>query len=212
MILFFGAPGVGKGTQAKIVSSKLNLPHISTGDILREAITKKSWLGIKAKETMNRGELVPDDIMTHLIDDVLKDPKCKNGFILDGYPRSVHQAEVLQTIVDVISDDPLIVISLVADVDIIVDRLSQRRMCKACGNIVNLNFLKNSLKCPSCGSIDTFIKRKDDEEDVIKNRLEIFEKTTSPVLHYYKEHDNIYEIDATLPVNEITKKILEIVT
>ncbi|MCB9207539.1 MAG: adenylate kinase [Ignavibacteriales bacterium] len=212
MILFFGAPGVGKGTQAKIVSSKLNLPHISTGDILREAITKKSWLGVKAKETMNRGELVPDDIMTHLIHDVLKDPKCKNGFILDGYPRSVHQAEVLQTIIDVISDDPLIVISLVADVDIIVDRLSQRRMCKACGNIVNLNFLKNSLKCPSCGSIDTFIKRKDDEEDVIKNRLEIFEKTTSPVLNYYKENDNVYEIDATLPVNDITKKILKIVT
>lgn len=209
-IVLFGAPGVGKGTQAKIVSTKLNIAHISTGDILRTAMKEKTELGLKAKLTMDKGELVPDDIMVELIGVILRAKQCKEGFILDGFPRTIHQAKILQPIVDEIFNAPLSIITLDADDQIIVDRLTQRRMCSECSNIINLNFLNNSNKCPSCGSIDSFIKRKDDEADVIKNRLDIFHKTTKPVLEYYKNHGIVHSIDATLRVDEITNKILEV--
>jgi adenylate kinase len=207
MLVFFGAPGVGKGTQAKIISSKLHIPHISTGDILRTAINKKTDLGLKAKVLMDEGELVPDEIMVELVRNVLKGDQCKNGFILDGFPRTLHQAEMLQPIVEELFNEPLIIITLDADDQVIVDRLAQRRMCKTCGSIVNLNFLKNSQKCPSCGSDNSFIKRKDDEVDVIKNRLDIFHRTTKPVLEFYKDHAVNHHIDGTLSVKDITKEI-----
>lgn len=207
LLVFFGAPGVGKGTQAKIISSKLHIPHISTGDILRNAIKKKTELGLKAKVLMDKGELVPDEIMLELVKEVLKSDNCKNGFILDGFPRTVDQAEKFQPIVEELFNEPLILITLDADDQVIIDRLAQRRMCKICNSIVNLNFLKNADKCPTCGSVNSFIKRKDDEIDVIKNRLEIFHKTTKPVLDFYKNYAVTYHIDGTLPVNDITQEI-----
>lgn len=209
LVVLFGAPGVGKGTQAKIVSKKLNIAHISTGDILRSAIRDKTELGMKAKITMDKGELVPDEIMVELIHSVLNSKKCKSGFILDGFPRTVHQAKILQPIIDDLFKSPLIIITLDADDQIIVDRLTQRRMCSECGSIINLNFLSNSKICPSCGAKNSFIKRKDDEAEVILNRLHIFHNTTLPVLKYYKEHGTVHSIDATLRVDEITNKILE---
>ncbi len=212
MLVFFGAPGVGKGTQAKIISTKLQLPHISTGDILREAISKKTDLGLLAKGIMDKGELISDEIMAGLVESVLKNDKCKKGFILDGFPRTLNQAKILQPIIESISHEKLVLISLDADDDIIVNRLAQRRMCSTCGSIVNLNFLTDQTRCPTCGSKNSFIKRKDDEVDVIKNRLNIFHKTTEPVLNYYKNHAIIYNIDATLTVEEITEKILEAIT
>ncbi len=211
LIVLFGAPGVGKGTQAKIISTKLNIAHISTGDILRTAIREKTELGLKAKGTMDKGELVPDEIMVELIQAVLSSEQCKEGFVLDGFPRTIHQAEILQPIVDKLFHDPLRIITLDAEDQIIIDRLTQRRMCSECGGIINLNFISDPTKCPSCGSKNSFIKRKDDEADVIKNRLDIFHRTTKPVLDYYKKHGIVYSIDATLPVNDITEKILEVI-
>jgi len=211
-IIFFGAPGVGKGTQAKIISAKLHIPHISTGDILRNAIRNKTELGVKIKECMERGELISDEIMVELVSNVLKDNKCKDGFILDGFPRTLHQAKMLQPIIEELFNDQIAVITLIADDQIIIDRLAQRRMCNTCGSIVNLNFLNDSSKCPTCGSINSFIKRKDDEAEVIKNRLEIFHKTTKPVLDFYKEHAVIFPIEGTLSVEEVTTKILEVLT
>ncbi|MCW8848933.1 MAG: adenylate kinase [Melioribacteraceae bacterium] len=210
MIVLFGAPGVGKGTQAKIISKRLNIAHISTGDILRIAIREKTELGLKAKTTMDKGELVPDEIMVELIHDVLGSEKCKDGFILDGFPRTLHQAKILQPIIDKLFNSQLIIITLDGDDQVIVDRLTQRRMCQECGNIINLNFISDPKKCPSCGSKDSFIKRKDDEAEVIKNRLNIFHKTTMPVLEYYKKYGKVHSIDATLKVHEITNKILEV--
>lgn len=212
MLVFFGAPGVGKGTQAKIISYKLHIPHISTGDILRNAIKKKTELGLAAKEIMDKGELVSDEIMAGLVEDVLKSDKCKKGFILDGFPRTLNQAKILQPIIEGISSEKLVLISLVAEDEIIVNRLAQRRMCSTCGSIVNLNFIKDPIHCPTCGSENSFVKRKDDEVEVIKNRLNIFHETTKPVLEYYKDHAIIYSIDGTLSVEEITKKILEVIT
>lgn len=211
MLIFFGAPGVGKGTQAKIISSKLNIPHISTGDILREAICKKNKLGLEAKKFTDKGELVPDEIMVELVENVLRDEKCKEGFILDGFPRTVHQAEILQPIVENISNEKIIIISLEADDEIIIDRLTQRRTCKECNGIVNLNLLEDDSICPICGSKNSFIKRKDDEVDVIKNRLLVFHKATSPVLDFFEKHDFVFKIDGTLSVEEITNKIMEVI-
>ncbi len=211
MIIFFGAPGAGKGTQAKIISKKLNIPHISTGDILRDAIRKKTDLGMAAKDIMDKGNLVPDELMGELIARVLLDKKCSKGFILDGFPRTLNQAKILQPILTHISKSKPIIINLKIDDEVIIKRLSQRRECSACGNIVNLNYLSNKNKCPVCGSVNTFIKRKDDEESVIKNRLAVFHKATEPVLDFYKEHVNIFNIDATLTVEEITKQIIDVV-
>jgi adenylate kinase len=211
MLLFFGAPGVGKGTQAKIISAKLHIAHISTGDILRTAISKKTELGLKAKDKMDRGELVSDETMVKLVHNVLKAKSRSEGFILDGFPRTLNQAKILQPIVDELFDDPLLIISLDADTQVIIDRLAQRRMCNTCSGIINLNFLANPKKCPSCGSVNSFIKRKDDEVDVIKNRLDIFHKTTKPVLEFYKDHAVIHSIDGTLPVDKITTKILDVI-
>jgi adenylate kinase len=210
MIVLFGAPGVGKGTQAKIVSKKLNIAHISTGDILRTAIREKTALGLKAKVTMDKGELVPDEIMIELIHEVLGSEKCKAGFILDGFPRTLHQAKILQPIIEKLFKSSLIIITLDGDDQVIVDRLTQRRMCNECGNIINLNFISDPKKCPSCGTKNSFIKRKDDEAEVIKNRLNIFHKTTMPVLKYYEKLGAVHSIDATLRVHEITNKILEV--
>jgi adenylate kinase len=209
-ILFFGAPGVGKGTQAKIVSSKLHIPHISTGDILRTAISKKTELGIKAKAIMDKGELVSDEIMVELIRNVLQNKKCNKGFILDGFPRTLHQAIMLQPILEELKCEDLIIINIYADDEVIINRLAQRRMCKSCNSIVNLNFLENDSKCPSCGSKNSFIKRKDDDEEVIKNRLNIFHTTTRPVLDFYLKRATIHTIDGTLSVEDISKQILEL--
>ena len=211
MIVLFGAPGVGKGTQAKIISTKLNIAHISTGDILRTAMREKTELGMKAKVNMDKGELVPDEIMVELIQVVLSSEKCKAGFVLDGFPRTIHQAKILQPIVEKLFNAPLTIITLAADDQIIVDRLAQRRMCSQCSGIINLNFISDPQKCPSCGSKNSFIKRKDDEAEVIKNRLNIFHKTTKPVLAYYKKLGTVHSIDATLHVNDITTKILEVI-
>jgi len=208
-LIFFGAPGVGKGTQAKIISAKLHIPHISTGDILRNAIGKKTELGLKAKVKIDVGQLVPDDIMGELVENVLTNNKCKDGFILDGFPRTINQAKILQKIIDKNCKGPLTIFTLDADDHLIIDRLAQRRMCTACNSIINLNFLTNPEKCPSCGSLNSFTKRKDDEADVIKKRLKIFYKTTRPVLEYYKDHAIIHSIDGTLPVEEITKEIIK---
>jgi len=212
MLIFFGAPGVGKGTQAKIISQKLDIPHISTGDILREAIRNKTELGLKAKIYMDKGELVPDEVMVGLIEEVLIDDKCQKGFILDGFPRTVRQAEILQPIVNSISDKKLIIISLEADDDVIIDRLSNRRICSNCKAIVNLHLLEDPNKCPNCGKENTFEKRKDDDVDVIKNRLSIFHSATSPVLEFFEKNAIVNKINGTMTVDEITEKILEVVS
>lgn len=209
MLIFFGAPGVGKGTQAKIISKKLHIPHISTGDILRTAIRKESKLGLKAKSVMDKGELVPDDIMIELVEHMLKSNKCTVGFILDGFPRTLDQAKLFQPIVDEICTNELTLITLDADDEVIINRLTQRRMCSTCNNIVNLNFLADSKICPTCGSQDSFIKRIDDDADIIKNRLEIFHETTKPVLEYYEDKATIHHIDGTKTVEEITREILK---
>ena len=208
-IIIFGAPGVGKGTQAKILASKLNIAHISTGDILREAIKKETETGLKAKAIVESGGLVPDDIMAGIILDVLKGDKCKNGFILDGFPRTIEQAKILDNIFSEIKINRPIIVKLDAEDKIIIDRLTNRLVCSKCGNIIAKNEYKEDYICPVCKAANSYYKRKDDDEEVIKKRLKVYHDTTAPVFDFYLNKAKVIEVDGTLNVEEVSNKILE---
>ncbi|MBU0561905.1 MAG: adenylate kinase [Bacteroidetes bacterium] len=206
-IIIFGAPGVGKGTQAKILSSHYKIPHISTGDILRKIIDDGKEIGLVVKDILSKGELVPDSIMKELIEKTLKSDNCKSGFILDGFPRTLAQAVLLEEIFAELKLETLFFIRIQISENVIVNRLTQRRVCANCGYIVNLNLIENHDECPSCRQLGTFTKRKDDEEEVIRHRLEVYHKTTAPILEYYKSKSDIIIIDGRKTVEEITSDI-----
>ncbi len=208
-LIIFGPPGVGKGTQAKILSDKFNIPHISTGDILRDAVERKTELGLKAKAVMESGGLVPSDIMSGIMNNVLHSERCSNGFILDGYPRTVNQAKTLSGMLNTLPNNAVKVISLTADDSIIVHRLSNRRLCTNCNHIISLTSIVNENECPDCGSLGTMTKRKDDEPEVIRQRLDVYKEKTFPVLDYYSKKTNIISIDATRNIDEVTESIMD---
>ncbi len=208
-LILFGPPGVGKGTQAQILAQILNIPHISTGDILREAVNKKTELGLKAKSYMDKGELVPDDVMIGIIKEVLASEKCKNGFILDGFPRTLAQAEALEKIFDELNIKLDNVISLEVNDDEIIKRLTNRRVCKNCTAVYNLliDKIPEDNKCPRCGG--ELYQRSDDNPEVIKNRLKVYRESTQPLLSYYENKRILKKIDGVGEINTITKRILK---
>ncbi|KAB2843988.1 MAG: adenylate kinase [Melioribacteraceae bacterium] len=210
-IIFLGSPGVGKGTQAKILSNKLNIAHISTGDMLREAIAHRTELGLKAKEIVDKGELVPDDLMGGIVKNVLLEEKCKNGFILDGFPRTLHQAEVLGHIFNELNISRPCLIHLEVDPEIIIKRLSNRLACSNCKSIISVNDLKDKTVCPVCSHKDTMYKRKDDDEEVVKKRLNVYKETTEPVINYYKEKAYVIVINGEGSVESVSENILRAV-
>ncbi len=207
-IIIFGLPGVGKGTQAKILASKLGIAHISTGDILREAIKKETELGIKAKAIVEKGELVPDEIMGGIIREVLNEERCKNGFILDGFPRTLEQAKILDQIFSEIKNESTCLIKLDAEDSIIIDRITNRLVCSVCGNIETKSDINDNFVCSICNSTDSFIRRKDDDAEVIKKRIKVYHETTAQVFNYYKEKAKTIEIDGSKSIDEVTKEIL----
>jgi len=207
-LILFGAPGVGKGTQAKILASRLNIPHISTGDILREAVKAKTPLGIKAYEIMSRGELVPDDIMIGIINETLNQVRCKNGFILDGFPRTLPQAKELEKLLMELKLEHVFYVNLTANGDEIIRRLTNRSACKVCQNIFTLSEIEGKNSCPICNSTDSFYQREDDKEDVIRNRLEVFNTTTQPVLDYYDRRGILVTVDGLGAIDDVTTSIL----
>ncbi|MCF8240766.1 MAG: adenylate kinase [Melioribacteraceae bacterium] len=207
-IIIFGSPGVGKGTQAKILASKLDIPHISTGDILREAIKNETEIGNKAKEIVERGELVPDQIMGEIVKEVLESERCKNGFILDGFPRTTDQAKILDGILMNLDREKPCLVKLEADDSIIIDRLTSRRTCNVCNNIINLKELDDKNKCPHCGAVDSFVKRKDDTEEVIKKRLVVYHETTETMFDYYQDKANLLEVDGAQSIENVAEEVL----
>lgn len=209
-ILLFGAPGAGKGTQAKIISEKFQIPHISTGDILREAVKKGNELGLKVKEIMEKGELVSDDLMAELVKETLQDAKCSKGFILDGYPRTLNQALTLESILANMPQAPTYKISIDVEDEKIIKRLSNRRVCKVCGYIINLLEDGDLKVCPKCGAENAFYQRDDDKEETIRRRLTVFRESTEPVLNYYKGKNELITIDGDQPIEVVSHKILEI--
>lgn len=209
-LLLFGAPGVGKGTQAKLLSSKFNIPHISTGDILRQAVKEQTDLGKKAQEIMNKGDLVPDDIMIGIIKYRLNKSDCKSGFILDGFPRTEKQAIELDKLLYEMNISDIKLINIFADEDEIVKRLNNRRACKECGHIFTLSEIKNSDTCPACNAKNSFYLRDDDKEEVIRKRLEVFRQNTEPVLKYYKKQGKVISVNGLGVIEEVNKELLKI--
>ncbi len=205
--VFLGMPGAGKGTQAKIISKKYNIPHISTGDILREAVANKTELGLKAKKYMDEGALVPDELVVSLVEERLKQSDCDRGFILDGFPRNVEQAKVLEDMLSKIGKDLDAVFFFSLKEDVVIKRLTARRVCSKCGAVYNMvyNPPKVDGVCDKCGG--KLIVRDDDKEEVVKNRLVTYNKDTAPVITFYMKKGILHTIDASLPVEEVTKEI-----
>ncbi len=187
-LILLGPPGVGKGTQAKILVDQLVIPQLSTGDILRDNVKKSTPVGIKAKEFMDKGELVPDSVIIDLIAVRIKEDDCKKGFILDGFPRTLPQAEALETLLlsNAISIDYIIDIDT-TDENVIVSRVAGRRVCQSCGKIFHMTNMppKKEGVCDSCQG--QLIQRKDDNEETIRNRLKVYYKQTSPLKDFYKK-------------------------
>ena len=207
-LILFGGPGVGKGTQAKILSTKLNIPHISTGDILRQAVKDQSEMGIKAAEIMNRGDLVPDDIMIGIIKERLSKPDSQTGFILDGFPRTEIQAVALDKLLEELDIKQFKVVYIFADEEELIKRLNCRRACKECGKIFSLEKIDGLDKCPNCGAENSFYLRDDDKEDVIRNRLKVFKSSTIPVLNYYQEQGKVVSVNGIGNIEDVNDLIL----
>ncbi len=210
-LILFGAPGAGKGTQAKIISQKYGFEHISTGDILRESVKKGTPLGKKAHAIMSSGQLVPDDIMIGIIKEKLSEPQLRDGFILDGFPRTVSQAEALDRLFGELQFGVGAILVFQVDEEELVNRLARRRACRECNNIFSNDVINNLTECPKCGARYSFYQRPDDDESVIRRRLKIFIDTTLPVVNYYKDLKDLHTINGLRPIEEVTNQIFGIV-
>ncbi|MGI6443006.1 MAG: adenylate kinase [Synergistaceae bacterium] len=207
-IILLGAPGAGKGTQAKSITSKYPIAHISTGDILRANVKEATDLGKNAKSYMDSGKLVPDDIIIAMIENRIKEADCKDGFILDGFPRTISQAEALDTMLKNLGVSLDVVVELEIEDDVIIKRLTTRRSCKSCGEIYNTLFNPTKLEgvCDKCGG--EVVQRDDDKESVIKNRLSVFYEQTAPLIEYYNKKKLLVTVDAT-GGKDVVLKLLE---
>ena len=177
-IIFLGPPGAGKGTQAQRICDALKIPQISTGDILRRAIKEGTETGIKAKSFIDAGKLVPDEVIIDIVKERLAMDDCKDGYILDGFPRTVPQAEALSTFASIDS-----VIELAVDDQVLVDRLSGRRVCLKCGATYHVSMLNGKTTCDKCG--EELIQRNDDKAETVLSRLEVYHAQTAPLINYY---------------------------
>ena len=203
-LIFLGAPGAGKGTQAEFVCKEFNIPSISTGNILREAIAAKTELGLKAKSYMDGGNLVPDEVVISIIAERLKADDCKGGFLLDGFPRTIPQAEALDGM-GIYMDK---VVSIEVPDEAIVERMSGRRACLKCGatyHIVNKKPAKEGI-CDNCGN--ELVVRADDKPETVLSRLQTYHEQTEPLKDFYKSKGCLVTVDGTGSVNEITQLIL----
>jgi len=209
-VIFLGPPGSGKGTQASCLSEKFGIPQISTGDILREAVTNKTGLGIKAKEYMNKGELVPDEVIIGIIRDRVVQTDCENGFILDGFPRTVVQAESFDEMTKEKNIPVDVVLSLDVSEELVVRRLCGRMVCKECGNNYHTEFNLPKKKgiCSRCEG--KLYHRPDDEEDVVRQRLKVYKETTEPLIDYYRQKGLLSVINGEDEISNIFNQLVSV--
>ena len=210
-IVIFGPPGSGKGTQSEKISKNFNLKKISTGDLLRDEIKKKTDLGIKIKSIIDNGELVSDIIINKLVEKVISDSANPNKLIFDGYPRNLNQAKNLDLLLKKYSQNIACVISLLVDKEIIIKRILGRQICKKCGLIFNEYFKPSSKKNHKCG--ESFLeKRDDDTEEITKSRFDTYTKETFPLMNYYKKQNLLNEIHGKGEITQIYEQIRKIIT
>jgi len=207
-IILLGPPGCGKGTQAEIICKNFEIPHISTGDILRGNVKRGTEIGSRAKSFMDSGSLVPDEIIIGMIKDRFSEDDCKKGFLLDGFPRTIAQAEALDKLLKKMKIHLDYIINIDVPDENIINRISKRLSCSNCGDVYNLMFKKpkKEMVCDSCGF--KLHQRDDDKEEVIRNRLEVYRKQTAPLIQYYNK--KIMNVDGQQSINEVTKDILKI--
>lgn len=209
-IIMLGAPGAGKGTQAKQIADKYQIPHISTGDIFRANIKNGTELGKKAKEYMDQGALVPDELTCDLVMDRIKQDDCKNGFVLDGFPRTIPQAEALDAALDKINEK----MDFAIDVDVpdenIVNRMGGRRACLNCGATYHIVSIPTKVEgiCDRCGN--PVVLRDDDKPETVQNRLKVYHEQTQPLIDYYKKQNILKSVDGTQPMEAVFEAITAI--
>ncbi len=209
-LILLGPPGAGKGTQAAMIVEKYNIPHISTGDIFRENIKNGTKLGKKAQSYMNKGELVPDSLVIEIAEDRLRKDDCKDGFLLDGFPRTVEQAVAL----DAFLADEGKKVDHVLDIDVekpeLMKRITGRRVCQACGATFHITGMppKKEGICDKCGG--ELIQRADDTEETAENRIEVYNSQTKPLLDYYDRAGNIAHLDGSIGLNQLFAQITQI--
>ena len=209
-IIMLGAPGAGKGTQAKMIAEKYSIPHISTGDIFRANIKNGTELGKKAKSYMDKGQLVPDELTLDLIMDRFKQDDCKNGYVLDGFPRTIPQAEALDTALKAKGEK----VDFAIDVDVpdenIVKRMGGRRACVGCGATYHVVYSPTKVEgvCDKCG--EELIVRDDDKPETVLNRLEVYHNQTQPLIDYYNEQGILKSVDGTVDMKDVFNAMVDI--
>jgi adenylate kinase len=211
-VVFFGPPGAGKGTQAKLLEQKFGACQVSTGEILRKAAREESALGKEAADYLDRGDLVPDEVMVRLVAERLRQPDCQGGFILDGFPRTIAQADELERILKNSGLELKSALGLQAPNDVLIKRLSGRRTCNKCGSLHHLAFNPPAKPgtCDRCGG--GLYQREDDREEMIAGRLRVYENQTAPLKEYYRKRGLLKEIDGVGSVQEVGERVLRAVS
>ncbi|MBI3667086.1 MAG: adenylate kinase [Acidobacteria bacterium] len=211
-VVFFGPPAAGKGTQARQMAKRLGIPHISTGDMIRAEVAAGTTLGQEARAIMEKGELIPDEIVNRMVRERLKQPDCRRGFVLDGYPRTRGQAQALENMLQG-NDEPMTVFNIQLPAEDAVRRITGRRTCPKCGTIYNL--YGHPPRDPGRCDLDQtpLVMRTDDREEVIRGRLECYERDTRPVVDYFRQQGQaIHEIDGSLPAEAISDRLCRILS
>lgn len=209
-IIMLGAPGAGKGTQAKMIAEKYDVPHVSTGDIFRANIKNGTELGMEAKKYMDQGLLVPDELTVKILLDRVAEEDCKEGYLLDGFPRTIPQAEVLDKALTELGDAIDYAINVDVPDENIVKRMSGRRACLSCGSTYHMEHIppKKEGVCDKCGN--ELVLRDDDKPETVLNRLEVYHKQTQPLIQFYEEKGVLRTVDGTKPMKEVFDSIVEI--
>lgn len=204
-LVLLGAPGAGKGTQAIALSRHFNIPHISTGEIFRGHMKNETEIGMKIKQSMNRGYLLPDDLAIHVVEVRLAEGDCKNGFLLDGFPRTIAQAKALESM----NQEPDWVINVHVADEVIIERMAGRRVCPQCGASYHTIYKKPAKDhiCDRCAT--TLVQRKDDQEETVRKRLRVYYEQTEPLTRFYQNKNRLLIVDGIGEVEEITAKIIQ---
>ena len=210
-LILLGGPGAGKGTQAKKLIDEFKIPQISTGDMLRAALAEKTELGLKAKEYMDKGALVPDSVVIGLVEQRLAKPDCESGYILDGFPRTVPQAEALDQVLNQLGQEIDHVLSIDVDNDELVTRLSGRSTCRSCGAMYHVMFSppKKEGVCDKCRG--ELYQRDDDNETTVRNRLKVYEEQTAPLISFYEKKGLLREVEGTGSIDDIYSRLKSVI-